>query len=463
VGAGGARGVLRPVGPQAVNRAGDWPAHIPRAVIPSYPATVAPDGTVRADGIPAGDFQLSVTYAEATGEQDRMEEVAVGTLAVTVPAAPPGADDEPLDAGQVQMRARRQLNVGETIPAFAGVGFDGSPVRLEDFRGKYVLLHAWGAANDGLERQAEWLWVLYGRFGGEGEGRVQFLGVNTDATEGMQFRSAADAAVAKALPWPQVVSLGKAGPLPPEVLGSTIVLVGPDGRVIARTDQLHKSPDIVRGALTAAGASRPLWAAPGAKVTVEAVQREQAKNNPPYRLVPAPAADDLAQGAKFSIVDGRLLHTNQLNRINDGRGPTNEDAPSEVIFFNWGIQPEGRIGVDLGRVAPVRAVVTHSWHKDARGPQVYNLFASDGTAPNFNPAPRAGTDPVACGWTRVAAVDTWPPKGPPGGRYAVSVASDSPGTPMGNWRYLLLATYQTEHYDIDGYTFYSEIDVFEQK
>src|SRR4030095_4588367 len=125
-----------------------------------------------------------------------------------------------------------------------------------------------------------------------------------------------------------------------------------------------------------------------------------------------------------------------LNRSNDGRGPPNEDAPSEVIFFNWGIQPEGRIGVDLGRVAPVRAVVTHSWHKDARGPQAYNLFASDGTALNFNRAPKAGVDPVACGWTRVAAVDTWPAKGLPGGRYGVSVASDSPGQPVGNWRSL---------------------------
>ena len=34
---------------------------------------------------------------------------------------------------------------------------------------------------------------------------------------------------------------------------------------------------------------------------------------------------------------------------------------------------------------------------------------------------------------------------------------------MGNWRYLLFATYQTENYDENGYTFYSEIDVVEQK
>jgi hypothetical protein len=451
--ASSARGFLHPLGVTRGN---------PTGRVMKYPATVDPDGTVRAEDVPGGEFQLTVSYSEADGAE--MEEVAGGSISVSVPPAPPGGTDEPLDVGRVEVRLRRRLKVGELVPPFAGVGFDGSPVRLEDFRGRYVLLHAWGAANAGLARQIQWLWVLYGRFGGAGEGRVQLLGVNTDATEGAQFHSADDAALARTLPWPQVVSLGKAGPLPPGIVGSTLVLVGPDGKVVARTDQLDKFMDTVRTTLTTPAGRlwNPVWAAPGVKVTIEAVPREQARANSPYKLVPAPAADDLGQGATFSIVDGRLLRQ-QLDRINDGRGPTNEDAPSEVVFFNWGIQPEGRIGADMGRVAPVRQIVTHSWHKDVRGPQVYNLYASDGTAPDFNPAPKAGTDPTACGWTKIAAVDTWPLKGPPGGRYAVSVESDSAGRPMGHWRYLLFATFQTENIDVDGYTFYSEIDVVEQK
>ena len=86
-------------------------------------------------------------------------------------------------------------------------------------------------------------------------------------------------------------------------------------------------------------------------------------------IAPSIGAGGAQQAATFSIVYGRLLHQT-LNRINNGRGPSNEDAPFELVA------------------------------QASRGPRVQNFFASDGTAPDFNP--RAATDvgrveTAACG------------------------------------------------------------------
>src|SRR2546423_12911468 len=112
---------------------------------------------------------------------------------------------------------------------------------------------------------------------------------------------------------------------------------------------------------------------------------------------------------------------------------------------------------------PVAAINTYSWHKGARGPQVYTVYGSDGAAAGFNDAPGIGTDPARQGWTRIADVDTRPADGSDaGGRYAVGIADPSaPGGVMGRWRYLLFVTFVTETDDMCGQTFYSEIDVVE--
>jgi hypothetical protein len=89
---------------------------------------------------------------------------------------------------------------------------------------------------------------------------------------------------------------------------------------------------------------------------------------------------------------------------------------------------------------------------------VYTLYAADGKAKDFNPAPKAGTDPETCGWKKLAAVDTRPKGGGDGGgQYGVSVL-DADGS-LGKFRYLLFDAARTEDRDPFGNTFFSEIDV----
>lgn len=175
--------------------------------------------------------------------------------------------------------------------------------------------------------------------------------------------------------------------------------------------------------------------------------------------VPVPSQSDAAAKAAFTIVDGqRDGNGGDLDKLHDGKIPTEDDQPAENFFFNAGTDG-GRILIDLGHVIAITQVNTYSWHPETRGPQVYTLYAGNGDANGFNPQPKRGTDPQMCGWKRLAQVDTRPKEGQSGGQYGVSI-SNSDGV-LGTYRYLLFDISQTETADPFGNTFYSEIDVVE--
>ena len=178
-----------------------------------------------------------------------------------------------------------------------------------------------------------------------------------------------------------------------------------------------------------------------------------------FPAVPPPAANDAATAATFTLVDGaRDRNGGDLAVLHDGLLPSGEDDPADNFFFRAGTDG-GRLRVDLGRALAVQRVGTYSWHANTRGPQVYTLYASDGAAAGFDPAPRKGTDPASRGWTLVARVDTRPKDGDGGGQHGVAV-TDSAGA-VGTYRYLLFDIAPTEGRDAFGNTFFSEIDVLD--
>ena len=198
----------------------------------------------------------------------------------------------------------------------------------------------------------------------------------------------------------------------------------------------------------------------GADVRVSVDRNVGSRATDAFRFdsVPSPAGKRGGARAVISVIDGTP---------NDGcrgaiylgkdRRPEGEDDPKDNFFFAEG-SDGGRLRIDLeGRVA-VRQVNTYSWHPSSRGPQVYVLYGADGAAAGFDPAPKKGTDPATCGWTRLASVDTRTVGGgTPGGQYGVSVAD--PAAPLGTFRYLLLDVSRTESADDFGNTFFSKIDV----
>jgi hypothetical protein len=176
-----------------------------------------------------------------------------------------------------------------------------------------------------------------------------------------------------------------------------------------------------------------------------------------FKTVPSPLKNDAGAKATFSIVDGKNdPNGSNIRRLNDGRLPEDDDAPTDNFFFAQGSEG-GRLAADLGSAIEIKQVNTYSWHGETRAPQVYKLYAADGTAADWNAAPKAGTDPTTCGWKLIASVDTRPKSGEMGGQYGVSIAD--PAGSLGTFRYFLFDISRTEERDPFGLTFFSEIDI----
>jgi hypothetical protein len=172
-----------------------------------------------------------------------------------------------------------------------------------------------------------------------------------------------------------------------------------------------------------------------------------------FKNIASPAKDDAATTAKLTLIDGDLdAGSAELSALVDGRLPNDEDEPGANVFFRAG-SSGGRFRMDFGTTIDIAQVNTYSWHPNSRGPQLYKLYAAEGSDPKFNADPKRGIDPSTCGWKLIALVSTLPDSGDGGGQYAASVSG------IGKYRSLLFDCYVTELYDNWGNTFYSEIDV----
>lgn len=194
-----------------------------------------------------------------------------------------------------------------------------------------------------------------------------------------------------------------------------------------------------------------------AEITVTIEHNREATAAFAFKTIPGPIKNDLAANGKFLIVDGAKDPAgSNLAALNDGRLPEEEDQPGRNFFFKAG-DDGGRLQLDLGRVTEAKEVNSYSWHPADRAPQVYKLYAADGSAQDFNPTPKRGLAPEQCGWSFIASVDTRAQQGEPGGQYGVRISN--PAGALGKYRYFLFDISQTENRDGFGNTFYSEIDV----
>ena len=190
-----------------------------------------------------------------------------------------------------------------------------------------------------------------------------------------------------------------------------------------------------------------------AKVTFDRNGNDVANRDFKFKNIASPVKDDAAASAKLTLIDGELdAGSAELSALVDGRLPHDEDEPGANVYFRAG-SSGGRFRMDFGSAIEIGQVNTYSWHPNSRGPQLYKLYAADGTDRKFNPDPKRGVDPASCGWKLVALVSTLSDRGEEGGQYAASVAG------IGKYRYLLFDCYVTELHDNWGNTFYSEIDV----
>jgi len=188
-------------------------------------------------------------------------------------------------------------------------------------------------------------------------------------------------------------------------------------------------------------------------------RNENAAATPEFKFkdIPAPSRTDAATNARFSIVAGRAdPNGGGVGVLHDGRVPAEADEPDDNFFFAAGT-PGGRLLVDLGEPCEVRQINTYSWHPGTRAAQVYQLYACSASADDFEIPSAARPDLERSAWKRIAAIDTRPARGDPGGQYGVSVSASNGA--LGKYRYLLFDVSRTEASDPFGNTFFSEIDI----
>jgi hypothetical protein len=192
------------------------------------------------------------------------------------------------------------------------------------------------------------------------------------------------------------------------------------------------------------------------RVTFDHNTNDVASREFKFKRIASPVKDDAAANAKLTLIDGELDQGSaELAALVDGRLPRYDDEPAANVYFRAG-SSGGRFRMDFGGAIEVVQVNTYSWHPSTRGPQLYKLYAADGSDPKFNLDPKRGVDPASCGWKLIALVSTLSDRGEVGGQYAASVVG------VGKYRYLLFDCYVTELHDNWGNTFYSEIDVIKK-
>jgi beta-lactamase regulating signal transducer with metallopeptidase domain/protocatechuate 3,4-dioxygenase beta subunit/peroxiredoxin len=209
-------------------------------------AKIQSGGIFRVEDVPPGEYHLTLQYSadRIRGRGISPDRIAVLTRQFTIPE---GQDGEPFDLGILRPRPRQILKVGEPAPPFDVETLDGRRIRLQDFRGKYLLLDFWAAWCGPCIADLPTLKAAHDRF--SVDERFAMLSLSLDADKDTPRKFAAE----KGLRWTQGflgnwIEGGAQEAYHVEAIPS-LFLIGPDGKLKATGIRPEALEAVIAGAL----------------------------------------------------------------------------------------------------------------------------------------------------------------------------------------------------------------------
>jgi RNA polymerase sigma factor (sigma-70 family) len=200
---------------------------------------VNPDGTFTIPDVAPGDYQMKI---ETTQGPDLVERVASLEHAFTMPQAANAGGA--VDLGDLEVKVAPRLRVGDAAPAFECKTLDGKSLKLADLKGKYVLLTFLDAQAGDVINFLDELKSIRAAYANDPRLALINLYVDPIPSNPPQFVQR------KKLDWPQAY-IGPDSQIQKDYHATVmfILLIGPDGKVVARHLVRDNLVQVVREAL----------------------------------------------------------------------------------------------------------------------------------------------------------------------------------------------------------------------
>lgn len=198
-----------------------------------YALNFSQDGAFRIEDVPGGKYSLRIELREAGGSQPFNQPI-IGSLTkeIVVPDSPGGRSDEVFDVGTLEVTARHSLKAGKLAPDFVVKTLDDQPLKLADYRGKFLLLDFWATWCGPCVAETPHLKAAWDAFKNDPRFAMVSLSLDPEVSAPRKF------AAKNNIGWTQGFLGDWSKSDVPERFGvdgiPAIFLIGPDGKIIAR-------------------------------------------------------------------------------------------------------------------------------------------------------------------------------------------------------------------------------------
>jgi peroxiredoxin len=214
----------------------------------SYVLMFDTNANFRIESVPPGTYDLSMNVSEPIDEYNTRQ---IGNLykQVVIPPAPADRPNEPFDLGAIDMVLRRNLRIGQPAPSFEAKTLDGKPLKLEDYRGKHVLLSFYGTWTPGHANELQILKGLHDMYSKDNKLAIIGLSIGNGANEEESFTRT------NGMKWTQCYLGAWSETQVPALFGVEglphTILIDPQGKVLGRNLRGSSMRTAVRNALAA--------------------------------------------------------------------------------------------------------------------------------------------------------------------------------------------------------------------